>query len=456
MTRERIAWIVSVFMLALLAFQSPGSMAPRQDDYDWVRTLIEVRRQVVNNYVDPVNDQELHEKAIDGLISDLDPYTNYIPTEREDEFNRMLDNNFSGVGISLEMLDGKALVITPIDDSPADKAGVQAGDIIVKVNGQSITGKGLEDIVKLIAGPLNSPVTLTMQRGLKAVDITMNRQQVFVPTVKGHQRNADDSWDFFVSQSPKIAYVRISQFDGRTFEDLQKVLDGDAASGKPGLIKQGLQGLILDLRFNPGGLLDEAVKTVNSFIKDGVIVRTKGRNRPEDIKKADGSGSYTGFPLVVLVNNGSASAAEIVSGSLQDNHRAVLVGQRTFGKGSVQEVVKLGDDGKDGELKLTVAYYYLPSGRLVHRKKDATDWGVEPRIVLALDDAAQHALHDSLSDAETIHRQPGTQPTTRPDDVQLDRALLVAKTLISRKTIDPSVITPQPATRPETPPNPDD
>jgi len=456
MTRERIAWIVSVFLLALLAFQSPGSMAPRQDEYDWVRTLIEVRRQVVNNYVDPVNDQQLHEKAIDGLISDLDPYTNYIAPEHEDEFNRMLDNNFHGVGISLEMQSGKALVITPIDDSPADKAGVQAGDVIIKVNGQSIVGKNLEEIVKLIAGPLNTPVTLTMQRGQQSVDITMNRQQVFVPTVKGHQRNADDSWNYFVSDAPKVAYIRISQFDGRTFDDLKKVLDGDSAAGKPGLIKQGLQGLILDLRFNPGGLLDQAVAVVKSFIKNGVIVRTKGRNRPEKVEEADGSGSYTGFPLVVLVNNGSASAAEIVSGSLQDNKRAVLVGQRTFGKGSVQEVVKLGDDGKDGELKLTVAYYYLPSGRLVHRKKGATDWGVEPRVVIALDDAGQHALHESMSEAETIHRQQGTQPATRPVDVQLERAVRVAKTLIEQKTIDPSVIAPQPATRPEIAPNPED
>jgi carboxyl-terminal processing protease len=296
--------------------------------------------------------------------------------------------------------------VTPIDGSPAFKAGIQAGDIVLKVNGESIEGLKLTpDILKKIKGPIGTPVTLTvLHEGDKdPVDITMTREEVVVPMLKGYSRKPDNSWDYYVSDDPKIAYVRLVQFTPETYDKLKEVLDD--------LLKDGMKGMVFDLRWNPGGRLDEAVKIVNLFIDKGVIVSTKGRNRPERVERASPNGTLPYFPMVVLVNEHSASASEIVSGSLEDNHRALVVGTRTYGKGSVQELIPL--EGGTGELKLTVAYYYLPSGRLVHRKKDATDWGVEPQISVPMDEPTQIAVFKQISEHELFHR-PKPKMTTRP------------------------------------------
>jgi carboxyl-terminal processing protease len=260
----------------------------------------------------------------------------------------------------------------------------------------------------------------------------MTRQEIVLTTVKGYQRNPDASWDYYVNQTPKIAYIRITQFTENTFDELHDALVGTPAeTGKPavpGLLDTGMKGLILDLRFNPGGRLDQAIKVVNLFVKDGVIVSTTGRNRPENIVRATGEGTLPNFPIIVLVNQHSASAAEIVSGSLKDNKRALVIGERTYGKGSVQELIPLDDNS--GELKLTVAYYYLPSGRLVHRKKDATDWGVIPQIIVPMDDKQQEEvleLHATQEAIRSSRQHPATQPlegaTTQPIDPQMDQAL---------------------------------
>jgi carboxyl-terminal processing protease len=437
MNRERIAWMVSLALMAILAFDLPGTMAERDDDYAFVRTLVDIHRQIDTNYVEPVDDSELNEKAIDGMMSDLDPYSIYIPPAKQEDFDQMLDNSFRGVGIQLDMQDGKATVVTPIDGSPAFYAGVMAGDVILKVNGDSIDGLQLNDLVKKITGPVGSSVTLALQHADGTiVDLTMKRQEIVLPTVLGYQRAPDDSWDYTVSQNPKIAYLRISQFTENTFDELHDVLAGaPAENGKPatpGILADGAKGLILDLRFNPGGRLDQAIKVVNMFVKDGIIVSTKGRNRPESIVRATGEGTLPYFPMIVLVNEYSASAAEIVSGSLKDNKRALVIGVRSFGKGSVQELIPLDDDS--GELKLTVAYYYLPSGRLVHRKKGATDWGVEPQINVPLAstpdqvEAAERELVETYAEHETIRRaklaHPTTEPTTQPFiDPQLSQAI---------------------------------
>jgi carboxyl-terminal processing protease len=438
MTRERAAWLISVVLLAVLAFQLPGSVAQRDDDYAWVRTLVEVHRQVVANYVEPVDDDKLKEHAIDGMLSELDPYTVYVPAEKEQAFDFLIEGKFNGVGITLDLLDGKCTVLTPLDGSPADRAGIEAGDVITKVNGDSIDGWQLDDIVKHVTGPAGTPVTLTINRGGKDIDFTMTREEIVLPTVMGYDRNKDDSWNYWLRQDPKIAYIRITQFDANTGDDLRAALAGVSAqpgsSDTPGLLQSGMKGLILDLRFNPGGRLDQAIKVLNMFLpKDAVIVTTRGRNRPEQITRADGNGTLPNFPMIVLINEHSASAAEIVSGCLKDNHRALIVGARSYGKGSVQEVIPLDDHG--GELKMTVAYYYLPSGRLVHRKKDATDWGVEPQIIVPVDDEGQHDIREGMVLRDTI-RHPttqasvtrpttlaSTQPSTRPIDPQLDQAL---------------------------------
>jgi carboxyl-terminal processing protease len=459
MKRERLAWMGSFILLTVLALRLPGTLAQRDDDYAFVRTLVDIHRQVATNYVEPVDEQALHDKAIEGMLSDLDPFSIYVPPQQQEDFDRMLDDSFRGVGIQLDWQDDKATVVTPIDGSPAFNAGVMAGDVILKVNGESVDGVQLNDLVKKISGPVGSKVTLTVEHSDgDTEDLTMTRQEIVLTTVKGFQRNPDASWNFYVTDHPRIAYLRITQFTENTFDELHDMLVGTPAEpGKkavPGIMDTGMKGLILDLRFNPGGRLDQAIKVVNLFVKEGIIVSTKGRNRPETVVRATGEGTLPYFPMIVLVNAHSASAAEIVSGSLKDNHRALVVGERTYGKGSVQELIPLEDNG--GELKLTVAYYYLPSGRLVHRKKGATDWGVLPQMVVPMDEDTEREVWEKHVQQEAIPartksaRAPATQPSTEPVDIQLQQAVnTLAGMIILQGNQPPSEVSLPPATQPQ-------
>jgi carboxyl-terminal processing protease len=434
MNRERFAWIISLVLLAVLTFELPGTLGQRDDEYSWVRTIVLLHREIVDNYVDPVDDAALKQKAIDGMLSTLDdPYTVYIPPDHQAEFNKQLGGEFSGIGISLRQIDGKMVVISPIDGGPADRAGIDGGDIIIKVNGVSVEGKAIDDVVKLVSGAVGSAVTLTVDRQGQHLDFTLHRQQIVLPTVYGYSRNPDQTWNYFVSDNPKIAYISVTQFDEKTFDEMKDVFLG--ADGHSGLMSQGMKGLILDLRFNPGGQLQQAIKVVNLFINHGVIVRTVGRNSPEEIDRASSDATTLPyFPMIVLVNDHSASAAEIVAGSLQDNRRALVLGQRTFGKGSVQRVIQLGQD--DGTLKMTVAHWYLPNGRLVSRKKDSKEWGVEPQIIVPEDENGEKAIEDMMERREAIRfhpystTQPTTAPTTQPVDAQYDQALTTMVGLI--------------------------
>jgi carboxyl-terminal processing protease len=426
MNRERLAWLISIILLAFLAFQLPGTLGQRDDEYAWFRPIIEIHREILDNYVDPVDDSLLKQKAIEGMLGALDdPYTVYIPPDHQAEFDKELGGSFSGVGISLQMINKKMVVLSPIDGGPADLAGIDGGDVIVKVDGTPIEGMEIDKVVKLVSGPVGSAVVLTIDRQGQILQFTLHRQQIVLPTVLGYDRGPDQAWKYFVSENPKLAYIRVTQFDENTFDEMKDVLMGKDGHG--GLMSQGMQGLIMDLRFNPGGQLQQAIKVVNLFIKEGVIVKTLGRNSPQEIDRASPDAvTLPYFPMIVLVNDGSASAAEIVAGSLKDNHRALVIGQRTFGKGSVQRVIQLGQD--DGTLKMTVAHWYLPSGRLVSRKKDSTDWGVEPQIVVPVDDKEEEGIRELQDRQEAIRyhpttRQPSTQPTTEPSDPQFQQAL---------------------------------
>ena len=345
----------------------------------------------------------------------------------------MLDGSFEGVGIQLNQ-DEKTKeieVITPIEGSPAFKAGVFAGDVILKVNGENIAGMLIPEVTKKIKGKVGTSVTLRVRHTTgEEVDLTMKREEITMSTVKGFKRLKNNEWDWYVAQDPKIGYLRITQFTPDTVERVKEALSGGKGAWK-GMLADGMKGLIIDLRFNPGGRLDQAVQLVDLFIEKGTIVSTKGRSRPENVITATGAGTLPYFPMVVLVNEHSASASEIVAGSLMDNQRALVIGERTYGKGSVQELINL--DGNQGELKLTVAYYYLPSGRLVHRKKDATDWGVEPRIAVPMDEATEKKVMIELDQHERflppVPRPGATRPTTgsttqqASSDIQLQRAV---------------------------------
>ncbi len=262
MNREKMAWILSVVLIAVVAFQVPGSLAHRDDDYAFVRTLVDIHRQIAGSYAEPVDEDKLRQGAIDGMLEQLDPYSVYVPPSKQEDFDRMLEGSFKGVGIQLDQDEktGAVEVISPIEGSPAFRAGVMAGDIVLKVNGEEITGLRLPDVVKKVSGPLGTEVTLTVRHasGVEQ-DLRITRQEIVVPTVKGYQRNADNSWDYYVSDDPKIAYLRVTQFTSETFGKLRPIVQG--------LLDQRMQGLILDLRFNPGGQLKQAIEMVDLFLE---------------------------------------------------------------------------------------------------------------------------------------------------------------------------------------------
>lgn len=450
MSREKFAWITSVVLVALLALQLPGTLAHRDDDYAFVGQLLTIHRHVVDNYAEPVDEEKLRAGAINGMLGQLDPYTVYVPPSQEEMFDRLMEGSYKGVGIQLDQnKETKEIeVVTPIDGSPAQKAGVLAGDLLLAVNGESVRGITLEEVMTRIKGPLGSEVRLKVRHLTgEEIELAMTRQEIVLPVVKGYLRRPDNSWEYFVHNEPRIAYVRLAQFTPDTAAKLKAVIEQ--------LLGEGMEGLILDLRFNPGGRLDQAKEVVDLFLEDGTIVVTRGRNRPEEVAKAEKKGTLPDFPMVVLVNEHSASASEIVAGSLMDNRRATVVGTRSYGKGSVQEVTRL---ERGGELKMTVAYYYLPSGRLVHQKKGATDWGVNPNIVVPMDEDSQKWLAQNLERSEWFHRpvvttrpatkpagtgalrppssQPttsaSTQPTTQHTDLQLEAAVT---TMIGRMVV---------------------
>jgi len=425
MKRERILWTLVLFAVVVTSVTVsrgvPGGS--RDDDFSFVRTLIDIQRQVSNNYVEETDPAQLRQSGTTGLLHELDPFTVYVPPSRQEDFDRMLEGSFKGIGVQLNQLENGAIeVVTPVDGSPAFKAGVMAGDLILKINGETVEGQRLSDAVKKLAGPLGSEIKLQVRRTTgEILELIMTREEVIVPTARGWGRDEENQWDWFIGDDPKIAYLRLTQFTPDSYEAVKTSVET--------MLKQGMQGMIMDLRFNPGGRLDQAIKITDLFVDSGTILSTRGRYRAEQVVKATTEITLPRFPMIVLINENSASASEVVAGSLKDNKRAIVIGTRSYGKGSVQEVVPLEQDS--GELKMTVAYYYLPSGRLVHRKKDATDWGVEPNITVRLDEESQLGLQRQRYEAE-LFRRPTTAPTTGtaasatpepPLDAQLQRAV---------------------------------
>jgi carboxyl-terminal processing protease len=310
-----------------------------------LRTFTEIFAKIKNDYVEPIDDKDLLENAIRGMLAGLDPHSAYLVPEDYKELQAGTSGEFGGLGIEVGMEDGFVKVISPIDDTPAYRAGVEAGDLIIRLNDTPVKGMALSDAVKIMRGKPGTDIVLTIIRTGedKPLNITITRDVIRVTSVKSRMLE------------PGFGYVRISQFQSRTGENLREALAKleDEADGS-------LKGLVLDLRNNPGGVLSAAVSVSDAFLEEGIIVYTEGRLDDAKLKfNAKPADILDGAPLVVLVNGGSASASEIVAGALQDHQRAIIMGQKTFGKGSVQTILPM-DNGS--ALKLTTAKYYTPSG----------------------------------------------------------------------------------------------
>ncbi|HYM30256.1 MAG TPA: S41 family peptidase [Candidatus Cybelea sp.] len=335
-----------------------GLMAASSETYRQLNLFGDVFERIRNDYVEPVNDGEMIEAAINGMLASLDPHSSYMNQKAYREMQVQTRGEFGGLGIEVTMENGLVKVVSPIDDTPAAKAGLLPGDFITQLDGQQVMGLTLQEAVEKMRGPTNSKITLTIQRvgKEKPFDVVLTRAQIKVQSVRGRREG-------------NVGYVRITSFNEQTDSGLQKTV---AELKKE--IGNDLQGWVIDLRNNPGGLLDQAIGVSDDFLERGEIVSTRGR-RSEDAQRFNARpGDITdGKPLVVLINGGSASASEIVAGALQDHHRAVLLGTRSFGKGSVQTIIPLQGYGA---LRLTTARYYTPSGRSIQAE------GIKPDIVV--------------------------------------------------------------------------
>lgn len=400
--------------------------AEEDEFYELFRLFADTLDQVERNYVKDISRRELMEAAIEGVISKLDQHSNYIAPEDLEGFRTDVEAEFGGIGIhvSKPAKDAWLRVLSPIAGSPAYRAGILAGDVITHIGADRTNEMEMKEAVSRIKGKLGTEVRITVRHlDGESEEIDVERQIVRVETVLGDKRNADSSWDFMLDPDEKIAYIRVTAFARHTTDELRKVLVK--------LKSQEMQGLILDLRSNPGGLLSAAIQISDMFVEEGRIVSTSGRNVEDKSWDARRRGTFADFPMVVLVNNYSASASEIVAACLQDHDRAIVVGQRTYGKGSVQNIIEL-EQGRSA-LKLTTAQYLRPNGKNIHRFKGATkddEWGVLPNpgweVKLSLVETVE--LAEKRRERDVIRSANDKEETT----AITDKALVKAREYIAK------------------------
>ncbi|MCC6683245.1 MAG: S41 family peptidase [Phycisphaeraceae bacterium] len=389
-------------------------------DIHYLDTLRLIER-ILNANRDTVNlpEQVVVYELAEGAIGTLDDFSAVIWPDDVAEFSRSTQGTFTGVGIQIRR-NGKLIVVSPLPNTPAQRAGIKAGDVIATVDGLSTDAWSLDRAVNEITGEVGTTVTLGIERtGLtELIDVPIRRERIAIESILGWQRDENNNWSYWLDRQSGIGYVRLTQFIPQTADDL------DAAVAQ--LIKDpNFSSLILDLRFNPGGLLSSAIDISDRFISQGTIVSTVSADGGQnDERSADARNTYPRFPLVVLINQGSASASEIVSGALQDYHRATIVGARSFGKGSVQDLFPL--EHGEAYLKLTTQYYRLPGGRIIHHKPDATTWGIEPDVVVEMTDhQVAEALQmrqdlDVIRDTADTRSEPLPVTSSPPDGRELD------------------------------------
>lgn len=348
-------------MMALMV-SAPGvaqSASKEVELYNQLDTWTNILKLVRDNYVDEVDEKELIEAAIQGMLKSLDPHSTYLNPDVYQQVRVQMEGEYGGLGIEVQMENGVVKVVSPIDETPAANAGIQGGDLITHIDGEPVVGKTLTEAVKQMRGPVGSGITITVIRETESApfDVEITREKILVRSVR--HRIEDDT----------IGYIRVTTFNMQAGEGVEKAIEDIVDQ-----LGDNLDGVILDLRNNPGGLLDEAIRISDAFLDRGEIVSTRGRIRNNNSRWYATSGDMLeGVPVVVLVNAYSASASEIVAGALQDHRRAVILGDRTFGKGTVQSEIRLGRTGNQA-IRLTTARYFTPSGTSIQER------GVEPDI----------------------------------------------------------------------------
>jgi carboxyl-terminal processing protease len=399
----RLKRIVAPVLLGIvgvaLLVQLPAAIAQRSGDYDFFDTIIDIRHILRENFADEAKikdqDEEMRAAMIESMLETLDdPHTIYVPPADKAEFDKDLRGTYVGIGCEVNFIDHHLTIISPMDGSPALAAGVMAGDIVLEIEGVSTYDKPVQECIDLLMGEPGTPVTIKVRHldGSEEL-ITITRGRITTRTVRGLFRSGEE-WRYCIDDTLGLSYIRLTQFNEDTYRDLVSALDSVKA--------EGLNGLILDLRDNPGGALESAVQISDLFLEEGTIVSMRPRKGEEAIATARHEGTLPNFPILVLVNGQSASASEIVSGALQQNGRAKVMGTRTFGKGSVQEVREL--DYNRGTLKYTNALYYLKDGRSINRSTDSTVWGVDPDpgMVVAVSDEDYIEMLRARRDFEVI------------------------------------------------------
>jgi len=400
----------------------------KDDYYSLMKVFVDTFDQVERNYVKEVDRRELLQAAIEGMMSRLDPYSSYISPEEMARFSEAVDQEFGGIGIQVHLDDRtkRLTVMTPLPGTPAYKAGILAGDTIMEIDGKSTEGYSIDTAVRLLKGKPGAPVKIGIlhRGGDKTEQVNVVRDVIHVATVLGDRYKSDGSWDFMLDKENKIGYVRLTHFSRHSAIELEKAINE--------LLEEGMKGLILDLRFDPGGLFSQAVEICDMFVDGGTIVSTKGRNTPDRTWEGKKEGTFPNFPMAVIVNHFSASASEIVSACLQDHHRAIIVGERTWGKGSVQNVIEL--EGGASALKLTTQSYHRPSGKNIHRFPGATDkddWGVHPDpgfdLKFSLSETREYDRY--RRDRDVLSK--GAPPKDSFKDRQLDKALEVVRSKLA-------------------------
>lgn len=424
--------LLALSLLTTPAFAKEKAAEPEKKEvsndsvYKYLNVFSETFKRARTDYVEEVPADKLIEYAINGMLSSLDPHSSYLDVETFKEMREQTKGEFGGLGIEVTMDNGWVKVVSPIDDTPAAKAGIRSGDYITHIDGTTVLGLTLNQAVEKMRGPVNSKVKLTVRRKDKpAFDATLTRDAIKIRSVKTEDKGS-------------VGYIRISSFSDSTTDDVKKALD-KIQKDHP----DDLSGYVIDLRNNPGGLLDQAVSVADLFLDEGEIVSTRSRRADEMQRYNASKGDATkGMPIVVLINEGSASAAEIVAGALQDHKRAVVVGMRSFGKGSVQTVIPVTGFGA---IRLTTARYYTPSGRSIQAK------GIEPDIQIPVghveyavtrsDDFTEASLPNALAKQDDpkgkkSKKEKAPDPfdekpaeEKKVEDYQLDRAVDIVKAM---------------------------